>query len=159
MRRNRKIKKDSIFRTWSMSFAGLMVTLFVMLMVYWTMDSNCTSIHRKIGELEKQYEKYEKEYDREEARWSSMVTRDRLDEKLSRFGIQMGYARPDQVVKMTSDGTPVPKQLSVARLRARNQSNASVAMLSASMVPKTPARPSLSSTASSSLKTRQKVRR
>ena len=159
MRRNRKIKKDSIFRTWSMSFAGLMVTLFVMLMVYWTMDSNCTSIHRKIGELEKQYEKYEKECGREASRWSGMVTRDRLDETLSRFGIQMGYPRPDQVVKMSSDGTPAPKQLSVARLRARNQSNESVAMLSASLVPKTPARTALPSTAPSSLKARRKVRR
>lgn len=159
MRRNRKIKKDSIFRTGSMSFAGLVVTVFAMLMVYWSLASTCTSISREIGDLEKQYKKLVNERDREAARWSGMKTRDRLDETLSRFGIQMGYPRPDQVVKMSTDGNPVPKQLSVARLKARNQSNESVAMLSASMTPKASVRPALPSTASSALKVRRKVRR
>ena len=159
MRRNRKIKKDSIFRTGSMSFAGLAVTVFVMLMVYWTMASNCSSISRDIGNLEKKLKACEDECEREAARWSKMKTRDQLDEKLRRFGIQMGYPRPDQVVKMTLDGIPAPKQLSVARLRARNQSNESVAMLSAPMAPKTAARPALPSSATSALKIRRKVRR
>ena len=74
--------------------------------------------------------------------------------KLSIFGQSHGPA-----IGMTLDGIPAPKQLSVARLRARNQPNESVAMLSAPMAPKTAARPALPSSATSALKIRRKVRR
>ena len=129
------------------------------LMVSGALGSHRAAVSRDIGNLEKKLKACEDECEREAARWSKMKTRDQLDEKLSRFGIQMGYPRPDQVVKMTLDGIPAPKQLSVARLRARNQSNESVAMLSAPMAPKTAARPALPSSATSALKIRRKVRR
>jgi len=158
MRRNKKIKKNSIFKTGSVSVVIWAITAFAALMIYWQMASTCTAISREIGELEKQHKKLEDECVREAARWSKMKTRDRLDETLSRFGIQMEYPRADQVVKMTADGRPAPKQLSVARLKARAQTS-TVAMLTQGATTKERIRPALTATASSSQKGRRKAAR
>lgn len=99
--------------------AALIVSSFIMLMIYWTLDSQCTSILRDIGTAENKLKALDAEYGRENARWNAMKTRERLDEKITRFGLAMQSPHPDQVVRMTASGEPAPGQMSVARARAR----------------------------------------
>jgi len=104
-----------------MGVVSLIVTIFVMSMVYWSVDSRCSSISREIGQAEKRLAELESEYVRVAARWDEQKIPARLSEKLTRFGLEMRYARQDQVVKMTPDGRPRPGQIAVTRARQRVQ--------------------------------------
>ena len=119
MRRNRRVKKHSRFKSGATGMVALIVSSFIMLMIYWTLDSQCTSILRDIGTAENKLKALDAEYGRENARWNAMKTRERLDEKITRFGLAMQSPHPDQVVRMTAAGEPAPGQMSVARARAR----------------------------------------
>lgn len=118
-KRNRKMKKHTIFTAGSMGIVVLIVTGFIMLMAYWSLDSRCSSISREIGKAEKRYEALEAECVQEMAHWDAMKTPEKLSEKLLRFGLEMKYARQDQIVRMNADGRPVAGQISVARARQR----------------------------------------
>ena len=117
-KRNRK-KKHSVFTAGSMGIIGLVVTIFIMLMTYWSLDSRCSTISRDILAAEKRYAALEAECVQEMAHWDSMKTPERLSEKLLRFGLEMKYPHPDQVIRMSADGQPVPRQRSVVRARQR----------------------------------------
>ena len=52
MRRNRRVQKHSRFKSGATGMAALIVSSFIMLMIYWTLDSQCTSILRDIGTAE-----------------------------------------------------------------------------------------------------------
>ena len=119
MRRNRRIKKHSHFKSGATGMGALIVSSFIMLMIYWTLDSQCTSILRDIGTAESKMKALDAEYGRENARWNAMKTRERLDEKITRFGLAMQSPQPDQVVRMQANGEPAPGQIAVARARAR----------------------------------------
>ena len=127
-RRNRRVKKHSRFASGATGVASLIVSVFFMLMLYWSLDARCTSILREIGAAEKQLKALESELGRETARWNALKTRERLDEKIVRFGLAMQSQQPDQVVHMTSSGRPAPAQLSVARIRARAPKTDSMAL-------------------------------
>lgn len=118
MRRNRRNTKHSIFKSGSWGAIMLVLSAFVMAMVYWQVDSRCTTIAREIGEAEKRLKKLESDYVREAARWDEQKIPDRLSEKLLRFGLEMKYARQDQIVRMNADGRPMPG-LAVTRARQR----------------------------------------
>ena len=49
MRRNRRVKKHSRFKSGATGMVALIVSSFMMLMIYWSLDSQCTSILRDIG--------------------------------------------------------------------------------------------------------------
>ena len=120
MRRNRRVKKKySRFKAGATGMVALIVSSFIMLMIYWTLDSQCASILREIGAAESKVKALDAEYGRENARWNAMKTRERLDEKITRFGLAMQSPHPDQVVRMMANGEPAPGQMSVARARAR----------------------------------------
>lgn len=120
MRRNvRRTKKFSRFKFGATGAVALIVTSFIMLMIYWTLDSQCTSIMREIGKSENEAKLLDAEYGREDARWNAMKTRERLDEKITRFGLAMQSPQPDQVIRMLPDGKPAPGQMAVARAQAR----------------------------------------
>ena len=119
MRRNRRVKKHSRFKSGATGMVALIVSSFIMLMIYWTLDSQCTSILREIGESESRLKALDAECGRENARWNAMKTRERLDEKITRFGLAMQSPHPDQVVRMMANGEPAPGQMAVARARAR----------------------------------------
>ena len=125
MKRNRK-KKHSIFKAGSMGIVVLIVSGFIMFMAYWSLDSRCTSIQREIGKAERRYEALESECTQEQAHWDTMKTPEKLSEKLMRFGLEMKYARQDQIVRMNADGRPVSGQISVARARQRAKTTAVV---------------------------------
>ncbi len=119
-RRNRRVKKHSRFSSGATGVASLIVSVFIMLMIYWSLDARCTSIKREIGAAEKRLRALESELGRETARWNGLKTREHLDEKITRFGLAMQSPQPDQVIRMTSSGRPAPAQLAVARARARS---------------------------------------
>lgn len=128
MKRNRKVKKHSNFTLNSAGVVVLLLTGFMMAMVYWILDSQCSSIAREIGKAEKRYAALEAECVQETARWESLKTPERLSEKLLRFGLEMKYARQDQIVRMTADGRPANGQLSVTRARQRMRTDAMASM-------------------------------
>ena len=120
MRRNRRhVKRFSRFKFGATGMVALIVTSFIMLMIYWTLDSQCTSILREIGKSENEAKLLDAEYGREDARWNAMRTRERLDEKITRFGLAMQSPQPDQVIRMMPNGKPAPGQMAVARAQAR----------------------------------------
>lgn len=119
MRKNRKVKRNSRFLTNSVGFVALVFSGFVMMMVYWWLDSGCTTIAEEIGKAEKSFMTLEQEAVREAARWNEMTTPEKLEEKLTRFGLEMNLARADQWVHMNADGRPQPGQISVARAKSR----------------------------------------
>lgn len=117
--RNRKVTRQTVFKSGSMGVAALIVTAFLMLMAYWSVDSRCTAIAREIGKAEKALAACEAEYVRETARWDEQKIPERLNEKLLRFGLEMRYAHQDQIVRMNADGRPKAGQIAVARARQR----------------------------------------
>ena len=127
-RRNRRVKKYSHFSSGATGVASLIVSSFIMVMIYWSLDARCTSILREIGAAEKQLKALESELGRETARWNGLKTRERLDEKITRFGLAMQSPQPDQVIRMNSSGKPAPGQLAFARARARSSKVDSMAL-------------------------------
>jgi len=119
MRKNRKRTKHSVFRLGSVGVVSLIVSIFLMLMLYWSVDSRCSSIAREIGQAEKRLAALDSEFVRVTAKWDEQKIPDRLSERLTRFGLEMKYARQDQVVRMSADGRPLPGQIAVARARQR----------------------------------------
>ena len=117
--RNKKVKKNATFKTGSMGASALLVTGVMMLMGFYVLDSRCNAITREIGKHEKRYASLEAECVRESVRWESLKVQNKLEEKLSRFGLEMRPARQDQIVRMTADGRPAVGQISVARAKAR----------------------------------------
>ena len=127
MRRNRRMKKHSNFKSGATGMVALIVSSFIMLMIYWTLDSQCTSIMRDIGAAENRLKALDAEYGRENARWNAMKTREHLDEKIRRSGLDMQSPHPDQVVRMMANGEPAPGQMAVARARARARTTVNMA--------------------------------
>jgi len=125
MRRNRRIKKNSRFATSSMGVASLIISAFIMMMIFFAMNSRCSAITREIGQKEKTLKRLESELTRENTRWDEMKVPERLRVALTRFGLEMDIPREDQIVRMGKSGVPVPGQLALSRLR--NSSSSSVA--------------------------------
>ena len=72
MRRNRRIKKNSRFATSSMGIPSLIISAFIMMMIFFAMNSRCSAITREIGEKEKVLQRLESELTREKTRWDEM---------------------------------------------------------------------------------------
>ena len=118
-RRNRKVNKHSRFTVNTAGVVALLVTGFAMVMVYCVLGMRCTSIAQELQEAEKSYKQLSKECERVAARWTEMMAVDRLQDKLTRFGLEMNLPRQDQVVRMNAAGHPKPGQIAVARARER----------------------------------------
>ena len=131
MRRNKRIKKHSRFATSSMGIASLIVSGFIMMMIFFAMNAKCSSIAREIGQKERELQHLEAELMRERTRWDEMKVPERLAKALTRFGLEMDVPREDQLVRMSSAGRPVPGQLALTRLRGVSSASPSaVARLS-----------------------------
>ena len=122
MRRNKRIKKRSRFATSSMGVASLIVSGFIMLMIFFGMNSRCSSITREIGRKEKELQRLEAELTRENTRWDEMKVPERLNVALARFGLEMSAPREDQLVRMTGAGLPAPGQLALKRIQGASKS-------------------------------------
>lgn len=124
MRKNRRIKKRSRFATSSMGVASLIVSGFIMLMIFFSMNSRCSSITRDIGKKEKELQKLEAELTREKTRWDEMKVPERLNIALTKFGLKMVAPREDQLVRMNSVGVPAPGQLALKRMNGSSKPQA-----------------------------------
>lgn len=127
MRRNKRIKKNSRFATSSMGIASLIISAFIMMMIFFAMNAKCSAITRDIGQKEKELQRLESELTREKTRWDEMKVPERLKMALTRFGLEMDMPREDQLVRMSNVGVPVPGQLALARIRSSAASGAAVA--------------------------------
>ncbi|MBE6395853.1 MAG: hypothetical protein E7046_02465 [Lentisphaerae bacterium] len=123
MRRNKRIKKRSKFATSSMGVASLIVSGFIMLMIFFGMNSRCSSIAREIGKKEKELKRLEAELSREKTRWDEMKVPERLNIALARFGLEMSAPREEQLVRMTGAGVPAPGQLALKRMQGGSRSS------------------------------------
>ena len=133
MKRNKRIKKNSRFATSSMGVASLIVTAFIMLMIFFAMNSRCSTITREIGLREKTLQRLESELTREKTRWDEMKVPERLKIALTRFGIEMDVPREEQIVRMGRTAVPVPGQLALARLRGASEASQRTAVARANV--------------------------
>ncbi len=152
MRRNKRIKKNSRFATSSMGIASLIVSAFIMLMIFFAMNSRCSAITRDIGQKEKELQRLESELTREKTRWDEMKVPERLKVALARFGLEMEIPREDQIIRMGRTGTPVPGQIALARMRGASASAATASV-------RTGTRRSATSTSGSRRRVRNGVRK
>lgn len=134
MRRNRKLtKRYSSLYTYTACAAGFLMTLLIVMMVYYFVDSKCNQLSQSIGREKNRLAQLEKERKREQARWEQMKTPG-LDEALRRHGLAMTVARPEQVVRIDASGKVVPGQISVATIMQNR--TAAAARIAAANKPK-----------------------
>lgn len=120
MRKNRKIpKKMSVVATNTMRFAAIILFFFIMVILNRLSSSSCTQLLKTKGEMEREIAKLEDARMRESTRWEEMKTPEKVEAALLRHGLAMRLPRPEQTVRMQSDGTPRVGQLSL-RNRQRN---------------------------------------
>jgi hypothetical protein len=121
MRKNRKIpKKMSVVASNTMHFGAIIIIFSVMVILNLLASSSCSQLMKTIGEKERELVKLEDAKMRESTRWEEMKTPERIEDALRAHGLSMDAPRACQVVRMRSDGTPMPGQLSVLRLRQRS---------------------------------------
>lgn len=127
MRRNRRLtKRYSSLYTYTACAAGFLMTLLVVTMIYYFVDSKCNQLSQSIGREKNRLAQLEKERKREQARWEQMKTPG-LDEALRRHGLAMTVARPEQIVRIDADGKVVPGQISVATIMQNRNAAARIA--------------------------------
>lgn len=120
MRRNRKVpKKLSVVATNTMRFGAMLVFGFVMVILNLLASSSCTHLMKEKGEKERELASLDDSLMRESTRWEAMKTPESLETALVKHGLSMKLPRPDQNVRMRTDGTPYPGQLSLSRGRRR----------------------------------------
>ena len=105
-RRNRKHGVRG--RIVSAQAVGVSVLVVFVLIGYLAMDNRCSARGQLLKDLERRYASLEEERIREEAKWNAMNTPDALNRCLLRHGISMGYARPEQIIRI------VPSALALA---------------------------------------------
>ena len=120
MRKNRKIPKNlSVVAANTMRFGAILVFGFVMVILNLLASSTCKHLMKTKGEMEMELARLEDARMQESTRWEEMKTPDRIETALLKHGLSMKLPRPDQNVRMRSDGTPYPGQLSLSRGRRR----------------------------------------
>jgi len=82
------------------SLAGAIALLATLAVAYLIMDHKCSQYGQQIKQFEQRYAALENEQIREESRWNGMKTPEQIEAMLLRHGLLMGYARPEQVVRM-----------------------------------------------------------
>lgn len=130
MGRNKRVKKHSRFASSSMGIASLIVSGFIMLMIFFAMNSRCSAIAQEIGSKERELRALAQELTRAKTAWDETKVTRKLNHALTRFGLKMDVPREDQLVRMSVSGEPIPGQLAVARLRGPVASEAKVAKVS-----------------------------
>ncbi len=124
MRKNRKMsKKMSVMAGRTVQIGAVMAMVFVVVIFNMLAQSSCKHLEKSIREKERQLTKLDEEKAREEARWGAMETNESLDAALLRHGLAMKLPRAAQQVRLKSDGTPYPGQISVAKASARNRAS------------------------------------
>lgn len=110
--------KNSLSVTSSLGVAGLLLAGLCVGFAYWWCDSNCTRVSDEISACEKEMAKLETEFQREAASWDAKKAKDKLRERLTRWGLEMDLAGVDQLVHIDRKGRVRPN-LALARINNR----------------------------------------
>ena len=122
MRKNRKMsKKMSVVATNTMRFGAIILSFFVMVILYILSSQSCARLQNQKGAKEREIVKLDDALLRESTRWEEMKTPEKLEMSLLRHGLAMKTPRADQIVRMMENGMPRPGQISLARAKARNE--------------------------------------
>jgi len=116
MRRNRKRQVHAKVLP-STTWAGMIVLVVTLALVYWALDSKCAQLGQEIRKGDLRFAALEDERVREEAKWTERTTPEKLEAAMLQHGIDMSYPAADQWVRMDAGGQPVPGQLSLARFK------------------------------------------
>lgn len=130
MKKNRRMsRKLSVVTVHFMHLGAVLLTLFLMVIFNMVASSRCTQLERTLGQKRKVLERLDEEFERESARWEEMKTSERLEAALVKHGLSMHYPKASQIVRMRTNGTPYPGQLSISKLdiRARGGSGTATA--------------------------------
>ena len=123
-KKNRRVtKRMSMAAQNTMRFGSIIVVLAVMVILNVLSSSSCKQLIKQKGELERTIKKLDNSIVQESTRWAQMTTPDRIEMALLRHGMRMNLPRADQNVRLRSDGTPQPGQLSV-KLAAQRKGGA-----------------------------------
>ena len=114
VKRNRK-RKSRV--AWQPMTACIIIMVGVALGYFFIKQKN-QALSTEIRAMQRELDRLEKDYSREEARWNSLKSSDRLESSMLAHGIEMKLAEPRQVVHMNEQGSPVEGQISVAYLRS-----------------------------------------
>lgn len=118
MRMNKvRTKRMSKIKMTTCYTGAFTLTLFVLVILFSCAKTNCEQLMKSIGEKQRLLDKRTDELTRETARWEEMTTPEKIEVALRRHGLKMVFAKPTQNIRMSSNGTPRPGQLSVVRLR------------------------------------------
>lgn len=98
---------------------GVIVLGVTVALVYGFVDSKCVQLGQEIRKHEVTYSALENERVREAARWDEKKTPEKLERAMLQHGLSMGYASPDQVIRMDAAGRPLPGQLALAKFQRR----------------------------------------
>ena len=121
MRKNRKIpKRMSVLTRTTARFGAIIGILFVMVIINILATSSCQQILKSIVQRERELARLEDSLNREETRWETMKTPEKIDSALLRHGLAMRPPRAEQNVSMKADGTPYLGQHSVAQAKKRS---------------------------------------
>lgn len=107
----------------SVRFGTIIVFFVLMVILNLLSASSCRQLVREKCKMERELVRLEDARLREMTRWEGMKTPEAIERALVMHGLSMHLPRPDQVVRMTRDGTPRPGQLSLARAKARQGLN------------------------------------
>lgn len=125
MRKNHKRRvKTSVFPR---SVTGLIIVAVGLMLAYWGLDSKCAQLGDELRKSEAQLQKLNDEFQRENARWKSNLTTEKLSDAMLHHGLAMSYPKADQIVRMDRKGVPVTGQRSLAKYARDRQSTTSVA--------------------------------
>ena len=130
MRKNRKVpKRLSVVATNTMRVGSILLFAFVMVIINFLASSSCNNLLKRKCEMEREIASLDNEQRREATSWEQMTTPECVQMALTKHGLAMYPPRPDQKVRMRSDGTPYPGQLALAKVRQRmGTASASVSM-------------------------------
>ena len=113
-------KKMSVVATNTMRFGAVILSFFVMVILYILSSQSCTRLQNQKGAMEREIVKLDDALLRESTRWEGMQTPEKLEMELLRHGLSMSTPRADQIVRM-ENGVPRLGQLSLRRAKSRNE--------------------------------------
>lgn len=116
-RRNRR-RKQVHSLSFPVPFAGAMLVLSSLALVYVWLGCRCESLGREIKDIESKKSVLDKKYINEEYRWIKMKSLGNIEKTLSKYGIAMTWPRRDQVVRIYDDRS---YSSSVARLERERE--------------------------------------
>ena len=120
MRKNRRVpKRLTVVAANTMRVGAILLLAFVMVILNLLASSSCSHLLKRKGEMEREIASLDNDQRREATSWEQMTTPDRVEKALISHGLAMKLPRPDQTVRMRSDGTPYPGQLALSRVKRR----------------------------------------